>query len=52
MCTLAGQGSAGAVLDAIGWRVTELRPSIDHGPTLWSVTIERVPWLAARRSGR
>ena len=28
-----------AALDAIGWRVTELRPSVDHA--MWRVTIER-----------
>ncbi len=28
-----------AALEAIGWRVTELRPAIDH--EMWRVTIER-----------
>ncbi len=34
-----------AALEAIGWRVTELRPSIDHA--LWHVTIERVDRVAS-----
>jgi hypothetical protein len=29
-------------LEAIGWRVTEIRPSIDDSLALWRVTIERV----------
>ena len=33
-----------AGLEAIGWRVTELRPSVDHA--LWHVTIERVDFVA------
>ncbi len=33
-----------AALEAIGWRVTELRPSVDHA--MWHVTIERVDLVA------
>jgi hypothetical protein len=32
-------------LEAIGWRVSELRPSIDR--ELWHVTIERVDLVAS-----
>lgn len=34
-----------AALEAIGWRVTELRPSVDHA--LWHVTIGRVDQVAS-----
>jgi hypothetical protein len=35
-----------AALEKIGWRVTELRPSIDDSFELWRVTIERVDLVA------
>jgi hypothetical protein len=34
-------------LDAIGWRVTELRPAIGHGHGLWLAKIERVDLVAS-----
>ncbi len=33
-------------LDQLGWRVTELRPSTDHGSALWIVSIERTDFGA------
>ena len=36
-----------AGLDAIGWRVTELRPSGGCELVLWHVTIERVDHVAS-----
>ena len=35
-----------AELEAIGWRVTEIRPSIGDSLALWRVTIERVDLVA------
>jgi hypothetical protein len=34
-------------LDAIGWRVTEIWPSLDYGGALWQVTIKRVDFDAS-----
>lgn len=34
-------------LDTIGWRLTELRPSLSAGAGMWHVTIERVDYVAS-----
>ena len=34
-------------LDSMGWRVIEIRPSIDHDDGLWHVTIDRVDFVAS-----
>lgn len=34
-------------LDAVGWRVTKIRPPIDRDTGLWCVTIDRVDFVAS-----
>jgi len=34
-------------LAALGWRVTEIRPSSEHGAAMWVVAIERVDLVAS-----
>ena len=33
-------------LNKMGWRVTEIRPSLDPGARMWSVKIERIDFVA------